>query len=156
MAWTHADGLRVLDRRNNGGVALLGEEQVSEMGARTSKALPLHGGSTIRGARGAHVLRAQCVYWVYFVDLPTSSAVKCMCFQAVKGIAIAPTALCHLSPVSQFHPCLFHGFLRAPLSPTSDQMVIGCLLRLRVWAVREHQRTKEPRNDLFPIVCCNT
>ena len=26
-----------------------------------------------------------------------------------------------------FHPCLFHGFLRASPSPTSDKIVIGCL-----------------------------
>ena len=64
-----------------------------------------------RTRRGGYYTR--CVYWGEFVDLPTYSTVKCMCFQAVKGI----TSL-------QFHPCLFHGFLQASLSPTSGQMVI--------------------------------
>ena len=32
------------------------------------------------------------MYWGDFVDLPTDSTVKCMCFQAVKGITIAHTA----------------------------------------------------------------
>ena len=43
-----------------------------------------------------------CMYWGDFVDLPTYSTVKCMCFQAVKGITITHTALCPLtvSPIS--------------------------------------------------------
>ena len=42
------------------------------------------------------------MYWGDFVDLPTYLTVKCMCFQAVKGIAIAHTAMCPLtvSPMS--------------------------------------------------------
>ena len=51
-------------------------------------------GSNIRGARAVH---ARCVYWGDFVDLPTYWTVKCMCFQAVKGITIAHTALCPLT-----------------------------------------------------------
>ena len=71
-----------------------------------------------------YVVRAWCVYWGDFVHLPTCSTVKCICFQAVKGVAIAHTALCPLtiSPLS-----LSMAFLRASLSPTSNQMVIGCL-----------------------------
>ena len=47
---------------------------------------------------GAH----KRVYLGDFVDLPTYSTVKCMCFQVVKGIAIAHTALCPftVSPMS--------------------------------------------------------
>ena len=99
-------------------------------------------------------MHTRCVYWGDFLDLPTYLTAKCMCFQAVKGITIA---LLHCVPL-QFHPCLFLGFLRASLSPTSNQMVIGCLpsSSRRVWAVHEHQVLKGPRNELFPIVCPNT
>ena len=46
-----------------------------------------------RCVRGAHSVRAQCVYWDDFVDLPTCSTIKCMYFQAVKGIIIAHATL---------------------------------------------------------------
>ena len=61
------------------------------------------GGSTIHGACMVH---ARCVYWGDFVDLPLYSIVKCMCFQAVKCIPIAHTALCRLtvSPMSLSWP----------------------------------------------------
>ena len=39
----------------------------------------------------------RCVCWGDFVDLPAYSTVKCMCFEAVKGITIAHTALCPLT-----------------------------------------------------------
>jgi len=57
------------------------------------------GGSAIRGPCPVH---ARCVYWGDNVDLRTYSTVKCMHFQAVKGIAIAYIALRPLagSPVS--------------------------------------------------------
>ena len=44
----------------------------------------------------------RCVYWGDFVGLPTYLTVKCMCFQAVKGVTIAHTAQCPLtgSPMS--------------------------------------------------------
>ena len=73
--------------------------------------------------RVLYAVRARCVHWGDFVDLPTYSAVKCMCFQAVEGIALD---ILHCV-LLQFHPCLFHGFLPASLSRTPDQMVIGCL-----------------------------
>ena len=76
-----------------------------------------------RGDRPTSEKEVTIVYWAAFVDLPTYSTGSRMCFQAVKGITIAHTALCPL----QFHPCLFHGFLQAALSPTFDEMVIGCL-----------------------------
>ena len=41
--------------------------------------------------------RARCVCWGDFVGLPTCSTVKCMCFHAAKGVAIAHTALCPLT-----------------------------------------------------------
>uniref|UniRef100_A0A7S4GAV0 Uncharacterized protein n=1 Tax=Eutreptiella gymnastica TaxID=73025 RepID=A0A7S4GAV0_9EUGL len=49
-----------------------------------------------------YAAHARCVHWGEFVDLPVYWTVKCMCFQAVKVIAIAHTALCPLtrSPVS--------------------------------------------------------
>ena len=52
--------------------------------------------------RGAHAVHTRCVYWGDFVDLPTQSTVKCMCFQALKGITIAHTALFPrtVSPIS--------------------------------------------------------
>ena len=55
-----------------------------------------------RCARCAHVVRVRCMYWGDSVDLPTYSAVKCTCFQAIKDGAIAHTALCPLavSPTS--------------------------------------------------------
>ena len=45
---------------------------------------------------------SRCMYWGDFEDLPTYSTVKCMFFQAVKGINIAHTALFSLrvSPMS--------------------------------------------------------
>ena len=51
---------------------------------------------------GVCAMHTQCVYGGDFVDLPTYSTVKCMCFQAVKGINIAHTTLCPLavSPLS--------------------------------------------------------
>ena len=65
----------------------------------------------------------RCSCWGDFVDVPTPSTVKYMCFQTVEGNAIA---LLHCVPL-QCYSCLFHGFLRASLSPTPDEMVIGCL-----------------------------
>uniref|UniRef100_A0A7S4GAM7 Uncharacterized protein n=1 Tax=Eutreptiella gymnastica TaxID=73025 RepID=A0A7S4GAM7_9EUGL len=49
-----------------------------------------------------YAAHARCVHWGEFVDLPVYWTVKCMCFQAVKVIAIAHTALCPLtvSPMS--------------------------------------------------------
>ena len=38
-------------------------------------------------------VRVRCVYWGDFVDIPTYWIMKCMCFQAVKGVTIAGTAL---------------------------------------------------------------
>ena len=37
-------------------------------------------------------VHTRCVYWGDFVDLPTCLTVKCMCFQAVKGVTIAHAA----------------------------------------------------------------
>ena len=47
-------------------------------------------------------MRAGCVFWGDFVDLPTHSTVKCTCFHTAKRMAIAHTALCPLtvSPMS--------------------------------------------------------
>ena len=56
-----------------------------------------------------------------------------------------------------YRPCVFHGFLRASLSPSPDQMVIGCLPLSSpppsVGSTRasRNQGTKE----WLPIVCSN-
>ena len=57
--------------------------------------------SYTRCARGAHTVRARCVYSGDFIDLPTYLTVKCMCLQAVKCITMH-TALCPftVSPMS--------------------------------------------------------
>ena len=56
------------------------------------------------GLRGSvlQAVRARCVCWADFVDLPTHWTVECMCFHAVKDITIAHAALCPLtvSPMS--------------------------------------------------------
>ena len=60
---------------------------------------------------------AQCVYWGDFVDLPTYSTVKCMCFQAVKGIlgcTIRKVAGSALRARNVFS-CFFLQFSRNPL-----------------------------------------
>ena len=57
---------------------------------------------------GAHAV----LYWDNFVDLPTHTTVKCMCFQAVKGITVAHTALCPLTVSSMAfygHHCHLHA-----------------------------------------------
>ena len=70
----------------------------------------------------AHTVRMRSVYLADFIDLPTCWTIKFMRFQAVKGL---PLHILHCVRL-QLHPCLFHGFLQASLSPTSDQRVIGC------------------------------
>ena len=53
-----------------------------------------------------YAVHVRCVYWGDFIDLPTYLTATCMCFQPVKGITIAHTALCPLrvSPISLSWP----------------------------------------------------
>ena len=46
---------------------------------------------------GVHAVHAQYVHWGYCIDLPTYFIGQCMCFQAVKGMIMAHTALCPLT-----------------------------------------------------------
>ena len=62
--------------------------------------LPLFVGLWRGSLVGLYAVRARCVYWGCFVDLPTYSAVKCICFQAVKDITIVH---CTVSPYSFTH-----------------------------------------------------
>ena len=63
-------------------------------------------------------MRAQCVYWGDFGDLPTYSTFKYMCFQAAKGITTSQTGLCPLTADSHCASCTL-GSLRTWQSPTA-------------------------------------
>ena len=74
-----------------------------------------HRGSTVHGARKVHVLRP--------FYRPTH-----LFYRAVHVFPNCKKDILHCGPL-QYQPYPFHGFLRASLSPTSNQMVVQCLPR---------------------------
>ena len=75
-----------------------------------------------RCVRGVHAVHAHCVYWDDFIDPTTYSTMKCMCFQAVKGLTIEHTALCPLTVSSMSLSWLPTGITVSQIRSNGDRV----------------------------------